>query len=174
MFASFATCYPCCGRSILPTTSLALGQESYRPEWSGLKEWCRYRQVKKEIFLVWSLSSNKSSDIHTSIFATIVHPSPGLQWRHNGRDSVSKHQSYDCFLNRLFRRRSKNKSKLRVTGLCAGNSPGTGEFPAQMGSNAENVSIWWRHHAMKPLRGMACLSFYIRIKALQLRTMLSN
>ena len=32
--------------------------------------------------------------------------------------------------------------KLRVTGLCAGNSPGTGEFPAQMDSNAENVSIW--------------------------------
>ena len=26
-------------------------------------------------------------------------------------------------------------------------SPGTGEFPAQMASNAENVSIWWRHHA---------------------------
>ena len=24
---------------------------------------------------------------------------------------------------------------------------GTGEFPAQMVSNAENVSIWWRHHA---------------------------
>ena len=37
-------------------------------------------------------------------------------------------------------------SKLRVTGLCEGNSPGTGEFPAQMASNAENVSIWWRHH----------------------------
>ena len=37
-------------------------------------------------------------------------------------------------------------SKLRVTGLCAGNSPVTGEFPAQMSSNAENVSIWWRHH----------------------------
>ena len=28
----------------------------------------------------------------------------------------------------------------------AGNSPGTGEFPAQMASYAENVSIWWRHH----------------------------
>ena len=27
-----------------------------------------------------------------------------------------------------------------------GNSPGTGEFPAQMASNAENISIWWRHH----------------------------
>ena len=27
-----------------------------------------------------------------------------------------------------------------------GNSPVTGEFPAQRASNAENVSIWWRHH----------------------------
>ena len=47
----------------------------------------------------------------------------------------------------LFRRRWKKTSKLRVTGLCVGISPGTGEFPAQMASNAENVSIWWRHHA---------------------------
>ena len=38
---------------------------------------------------------------------------------------------------------SKKTSKLHVTGLCAGNSPVTGEFPAQMGSNVENVSIWW-------------------------------
>ena len=43
---------------------------------------------------------------------------------------------------------SKKTSKLRVIGLCAGNSPGTGEFPAQMASNAENVSIWWRHHEL--------------------------
>ena len=52
----------------------------------------------------------------------------------------------DCLLNRLFRRRSKKTSKLRVTGLCAGNPPVTGEFPSQMASYAENVSIWWRHH----------------------------
>ena len=56
------------------------------------------------------------------------------------------HQPHDCLLNCLFGRRSKKTSKLRVTGLCVGNSPGTGEFPAQMASNAENVSIWWRHH----------------------------
>ena len=31
---------------------------------------------------------------------------------------------------------------------CAGNSPGTGEFPAQKASNVENVSIWWRHHVL--------------------------
>ena len=60
-----------------------------------------------------------------------------LQWRHNERD---------CLLNPLFKRRSKKTSKFRVTGLCAGNSPVTGEFPAQRASNAENVSIWWRHH----------------------------
>ena len=69
-----------------------------------------------------------------------------LLWRHNGRDSVSNHKPHDCLLNRLFGRRSKKTSKLRVTGLSAGNSPGTGEFLAQMASNAEDVYIWWRHH----------------------------
>ena len=64
-----------------------------------------------------------------------------LQCRHNGRDSVSNNQSRDCFLSRLFRHRSKKTSKLRVTGLCVGNSPEAGEFPAQMASYAENVSI---------------------------------
>ena len=49
-------------------------------------------------------------------------------------------------ITRLSRRRSKKTSKLRVTGLCAENSPVTGEFPTQRASNAENVSIWWRHH----------------------------
>ena len=71
-----------------------------------------------------------------------------LHWRHNGHDSVSNHQLYDCLLSRLFGRRSKKTPKLHVTGLCAGNSPETGEFPAQMASNAENVSIWWRHHVL--------------------------
>ena len=72
-----------------------------------------------------------------------------LQWRHNERDGVSNHQPHDCLLNRLFRHRSKETSKLRVTGLCEGNSPVTGEFTAQRASNAENVSICWRHHAAK-------------------------
>ena len=46
------------------------------------------------------------------------------------------------------RHRSKKTSKLRVTGLHVGNSPVTGEFPAQRASNAENVFIWWRHHVV--------------------------
>ena len=69
-----------------------------------------------------------------------------LQWRHNERDSVSNLRRHDCSFNRLFRRRSKRTSQLSVAGLCEGNSPVTGEFPAQRSSNTENVSIWWRHH----------------------------
>ena len=60
-----------------------------------------------------------------------------LQWCHNERDGVSNHQRLNCLLKRLFRRRSKKISKLRITGLCAGNSPVTGEFPTQRASNAE-------------------------------------
>ena len=52
-----------------------------------------------------------------------------LQWRHNGRDGDSKRQPRDCLLKRLFRCRSKKTSKLRVTGLCEGNSPGPVNSP---------------------------------------------
>ena len=42
----------------------------------------------------------------------------------------------------------RKHQKLRVTGSCEGNSPGTDEFPAQRARDAENSSIWWRHHTM--------------------------
>ena len=69
-----------------------------------------------------------------------------LEWRHNEHGGVSNYRYLDYLLNRLFRRRSKKTSKLRVAGLCEWNSPVTGEFPSQKASNAENVSIWWRRH----------------------------
>ena len=69
-----------------------------------------------------------------------------FQWRHNGCDGVSNRQPNDCLFKRSFRGRPKKTSKLRDTGLCPGNSPVTGEFPAQMVSKAENVFILWRHH----------------------------
>ena len=46
-----------------------------------------------------------------------------LHWHHNGRDGISNHQPQDCLHKHLLRRRSKKTSKLRVTGLCVGNSP---------------------------------------------------
>ena len=57
-------------------------------------------------------------------------PTLPLQWRHNERYGVSIHQPQDYLFNRLFRRRSKKTTKLRVTGLCEWNSPVTGEFLA--------------------------------------------
>ena len=67
-----------------------------------------------------------------------------LQWRHNEHDGVSNYLPHNCLLKRLFRPISKKTSKLRVTGLCEGNSPVTGEFPTKRASNEEYVSIWWR------------------------------
>ena len=74
--------------------------------------------------------------------------SMSLQWRNNEHDGVSDHQPQGCLLNRLFRHRSEKISRLRVTGLCEGNSPVTSEFPAQRASNVENASISWRHNVI--------------------------
>ena len=52
-----------------------------------------------------------------------MHDAITLQWRHNERSGVSHHQPHECLPNGL--------------------------FPAQMASNAENVSIWRRHHDHK-------------------------
>ena len=68
---------------------------------------------------------------------------PPLQWCHNEHDGISNHWHLDCLHKRLFRHRSQKTSKLRVTGLCEGNSAVTGEFLTQRASNAENVSICW-------------------------------
>ena len=58
-----------------------------------------------------------------------------LQWHHNGRDSVLNHQLHDCLLNHLFN-------------------------AGRMASNAENVSIWCRHHDGKCFIFMCeCISF---------------
>ena len=85
-----------------------------------------------------------------------------LHWRHNEHDGVSNYQPHDCLRNCLFKRRSKKISKLRVTGLCAGNSPVTDEFPSQQATNAENASIWYviiiLYFHMHTWYGVYCIS----------------
>ena len=71
-----------------------------------------------------------------------------LHWRHNEGDGVSNHRRLYCLLNGLFRPGSERTPKLRITGLCEGNPPVTGEFCSQRTNNAENSSIWWRHHGI--------------------------
>ena len=78
----------------------------------------------------WQIFFSKRCTTKTSSYAHC-----SLQWRHNGRDGVWTHQPHHCLLNRLFGRRSKKTSKLRVTGLCAHKWPVT-----------RKMSISWRHH----------------------------
>ena len=77
-----------------------------------------------------------------------------LQWRNNGRDDVSNHKLFN-------HAQIKENIKAPCHCLCMGNSPVTGEFPAQMASNAENVSIWWRHHVLIVLLRDAEYKVYI-------------
>ena len=75
------------------------------------------------------------------------HSTDTLEWRNNDHDGVSNHQPHGCSLNRLFRRKSRKTSKLRVTALCAGIHRDRW-IPHTKASNADNVSIWWRHHKL--------------------------
>ena len=102
-------------------------------------------------------------DVTIRTISSVVSPEFALtwyssQWRHNGHDDVANHQPHDCLLNRLVRRISKKTSKLRVTGIREEDSPMTGEFPTQRASNAENVSIWWRHHEIGSIHPSTTIS----------------
>ena len=72
-----------------------------------------------------------------------------LQWRRNGHHSVSNHRPLDGLFNHLLSPTSKKHQGSALLALCVGNSPVTGEVPTQRANNAENVHIWWRHHAYK-------------------------
>ena len=81
-----------------------------------------------------------------------------LHWRHNWRDCASNHQHHDCVLNRLFRRRLKKTSKLRVIGLCAVSSPGPVNSPHK----------WPVTRKMFPFDDVIMTFFYAGVPHLQL------
>ena len=77
----------------------------------------------------WHHSISKIAMLHAGEVLLKTESNSSLRWRHNDHDGVSNHQPHGCLLNRLFRRRSKKTSKLRVTGHCARNSPGPVNSP---------------------------------------------
>ena len=81
--------------------------------------------------LIYSMASTKGviRRCHNKEVLSTGYP---LQFRHNECNGVSKHQPHKCLFKRLFRRRSKKTSKLRVTGLCGGNSPHKGPVTRNM------------------------------------------
>ena len=84
----------------------------------------------------------RNAQVHWALsihYNAITMPSQWARWR-------LKSPASGLFTQPLIQTQMKENIKLGVTDLCAGNSPVTGEFPAQMASNAGNVSVWWRHH----------------------------
>ena len=78
-----------------------------------------------------------------------------LSWRHHEGHGVSNHRRHQCLFNRMFRRESKKRSKLRVT-LYEGDPPMTSGFPSQRAGNAETISILWQHHGEPITLGILC------------------
>ena len=100
--------------------------------WPNVLSSLRWANVGPNYIAAWDpIANNQSKVLYVVGAISYAGRRRTLQWRHNERSGVSNHQPHDCLLNRLFKRRSKKTSTLRVTGLCTGNSPVTGEFPAQ-------------------------------------------
>ena len=119
------------------------------------RQWMRYRAVEKVLEndnicgLWWNTTLDQQSNVSPCHYRNqclpaerkleskypfiLGSPFATLLWRHNERDGVSNHQPPDCLLNRLFRRRSKKTSKLRVIGLCEGEFTGDRWIPRTKG-----------------------------------------
>ena len=141
----FLPCNFCCipYLTIYAITSI-LSLVSYESSWDifihtlSLVSFVNHLDIRLFVFLVSQFIhfSTYIPSCHTfisiasllSYILMLMHTIP-LHWCHNDQDSISNHQPHDCLLNHLFGRRSKKTSKLRVTGLCAGNSPGPVNSP---------------------------------------------
>ena len=100
--------------------------------------WCHTSLILLSLLLLFNFSRHLFrltlkyvNDCHYWLHVSRVQrlQATSLHWRHNDHDGVSNHQPHGCLLNRLFRHRSKKTSKLRVTDLCVGNSPGPVNSP---------------------------------------------
>ena len=93
----------------------------------------------------------QSSYVHQ--WATGLYPDL-IQWRHNDCNGVWNHQRLDCLLNCLFRCRSKETSKLRVTGLGEANPLLTIGFPSQRASYCPILTLRYKQ-SIKHVSGAA-------------------
>ena len=89
---------------------------------------CRYNAVQL-IKISYTALRWQQQNVNQTSNSQQTWSSLALHWRHNDHGGVSNHQPRGCLLNRLFRHRWKKTSKLRVTGFCAGNSPGPVNSP---------------------------------------------
>ena len=100
----------------------------------GMNEWTDgWRQSYSPPFF-WKGQGTNRAPCGWPITSILDNMGHYMTLSHNEHDGVSNHQRFYCLLNRLFRCRSKETSKLCITGFCEWNSPVTGEFPTQKAS----------------------------------------
>ena len=89
--------------------------------------------------------------VWVKIDSVIMSFNPHLIPKHYGDDIMGAIASqitsltivYSTIYSDADQRKHQSSASLAI---CVGNSPGTSEFPTQMSSNVENVSICWRNH----------------------------
>ena len=99
---------------------------------SGNKRTCAY------------LGSNRIQHSETSM---LLENNKSLQWCDN-EDCGVNNRRLQCLFSRVLRHTSKKTSTLRATGALWGESTVDRWIPLTRASNAENISISWRHHLM--------------------------
>ena len=118
-------------------------------------DWYHIQQRKHETNALLTLSEERPRPNQYLLLTEDYQSGYGSQWHYSDiimGTIASQITSLTIVYATIYSGADKKKtSKLRVTGLCEGNSPVTGEFPAQMASNAENVSIWWRLHGKRSM-----------------------
>ena len=106
----------------------------------------RNKLITTELYLVASQNAN---ELATCAFWCVGfdHDYITLQWRQNG-SMASQITSLTIVYSAVHSGADQRKNQSSAS-LALG-----GEFPAQMASNAENVSIWWRHHDTTEMRSV--------------------
>ena len=99
------------------------------------------------IFLKWQLCYFMAWLLYLQIRAAMCKLS--LQWRHNGRDSVSNHQPHDCLLKRLFnadqRKHQSSASLAFVRGIHRGPVNSPRKWPVTRKMFPFDDAIMWRN-----------------------------
>ena len=92
----------------------------------------------------WLVGTNHNDDVAIDMTALLSDDITVTSWcaRWRFKSVATRLFAQPCVQAHI----STKTSKFRVTGPWEGNPSVTGEFHSQKVSNAENVSIWWRHH----------------------------
>ena len=101
--------------------------------------------VRKTVPSTWTKCTRPELPLPTILPGVSRNGLASLQWRHNERDCASNHRRLDRLLNVCSgadqRKHQSSASLAFVRGI---HRP-----PSQRASNAENVSIWWRHRSWR-------------------------